>query len=372
MPHNGGGKWLTTMLFEKELRIATEAVRMASLLTKRVQSEVIAHRESSTVIKADASPVTIGDFAAQTIIINAIKANFPDDCIVGEETAEGLDDDFLNEILKVIRTTETEFCDKYNNIEEAIEYKNSQFPLQTIDDVKKIINFGDYKGGRTGRFWCLDPIDGTKGFLRGEQFAVCLALVVDGVTQVGCIGCPNMVLANYGGKDLVGHEPFGYLFRAVRGHGASYNVSTLASDDWEQIHVRNLSNTNEMIALEGVEKSHSSHDEQDEIKKRLNITKALHLDSQAKYCLLALGLADVYLRLPINLSYQEKIWDHGAGNVIVHEAGGVHTDSMQNLPLDFGNGRILITKGVIASSGPKKLHDLVVSTSNDVISARNT
>ena len=94
------------------------------------------------------------------------------------------------------------------------------------------------------------------------------------------------------------------------------------------------------------------------------------MDSKVKYCLLALGLADVYLRLPIKLSYREKIWDHAAGNTIVLEAGGYHTDSMENLPLDFGKGRTLQTKGVIASSGPKDLHDLIVKTSADVINSR--
>ncbi|SMN22905.1 similar to Saccharomyces cerevisiae YOL064C MET22 Bisphosphate-3'-nucleotidase, involved in salt tolerance and methionine biogenesis [Maudiozyma saulgeensis] len=355
-------------MFEKELKVATEAVRLASLLTKRVQSQVIAHRDSSTVIKSDMSPVTIGDFAAQTVIINAIKSNFPEDHVVGEETAEGLGDPFLEEILKVIDENETNF-QQYNSAKDAIPFKNQQFPLKSVDDVRKVINFGDYQGGRTGRFWCLDPIDGTKGFLRGEQFAVCLALIVDGVTQVGCIGCPNLTLANYGSNDLPGHEPFGYIFRAVRGHGSFYTTNTL-QEPWVPIHVRQLKNTHEMVTLEGVEKSHSSHDEQDEIKKRLGITQSLHLDSQAKYCLLALGLADVYLRLPIKLSYQEKIWDHGAGNVIVLEAGGQHTDAFNDVPLDFGNGRVLLTKGVIASSGPQKLHDLVVSTSADVMGSR--
>jgi len=37
------------------------------------------------------------------------------------------------------------------------------------------------------RFWTLDPIDGTKGFLRGDQYAVALALVVDGKVQVGVL-----------------------------------------------------------------------------------------------------------------------------------------------------------------------------------------
>ena len=63
--------------------------------------------------------------------------------------------------------------------------------------------------------WTLDPIDGTKGFLRGEQYAVCLALVIDARVELGVIGCPNLPSDKDkpdGGK--------GALFIAVRGQGA--------------------------------------------------------------------------------------------------------------------------------------------------------
>lgn len=356
------------MVLERELLVATQAVRKASLLTKRIQSEVISHRDSTTITKSDNSPVTTGDYAAQTIIINAIKSNFPNDKVVGEESSSGLSDAFVSGILDEIKANDNVYDKNYKK--DDFQFTNDQFSLKSLEDVRQIIDFGNYEGGRKGRFWCLDPIDGTKGFLRGEQFAVCLALIVDGVVQLGCIGCPNLVLSSYGAQDLKGHESFGYIFRAVRGLGAFYSPSSDA-ESWTKIHVRHLKDTKDMITLEGVEKGHSSHDEQTAIKNKLNISKSLHLDSQAKYCLLALGLADVYLRLPIKLSYQEKIWDHAAGNVIVHEAGGIHTDSMEDVPLDFGNGRTLATKGVIASSGPRELHDMVVSTSCAVIQSRN-
>lgn len=359
------------MTFERELLVATHAVRKASFLTKRVQQSIIQHRDETTITKTDNSPVTIGDYAAQTIIINTIKANFPQDSVVGEESAEGLDDSFVSSILKEIKDNDALYIDKDSNGEE-VNFTNEDFPLASIEDVKQIINFGDYQGGNKGRFWCLDPIDGTKGFLRGEQFAVCLALIVDGVVKCGVIGCPNLKLSQYdNAKDQVQNvdESFGYIFRAVRGQGATF-TDTLSVSNWKPTHVRHLQNTKDMITLEGVEKSHSSHDEQDTIKSQLNITKSIHLDSQVKYCLLAMGLADVYLRLPIKMSYQEKIWDHAAGNAIVLESGGFHTDSLENTPLDFSKGRTLLTKGVIATSGPAKLHELVVSTSNAVISAR--
>lgn len=361
------------MGFEKELLVATQAVRKASLLTKRIQSEVIAHRNSTTITKSDNSPVTIGDYAAQTIIINAIKTNFPNDKIVGEETSEGLEDAFVSEILREINENDQVFEQKFAGQQDRSLLASELYPLKTLQDVRTIIDFGDYAGGDKGRVWCLDPIDGTKGFLRGEQFAVCLALIVDGKTQVGVIGCPNLSLEQYGGRDIPGYEPFGYLFRAIRGSGASYAPAAAvlpgAENVWQKAHTRDLNTTNGMVSLEGVEKSHSAHDEQSIIKQKLGIRKSLHLDSQVKYCMLAIGLGDVYLRLPIKLDYQEKIWDHAAGNVIVEEAGGIHTDALQNVPLNFGQGRTLSTKGVIASCGPAEIHNLVVSTSNDVIKA---
>lgn len=363
------------MAFERELLVATQAVRKASLLTKRIQAQVIAHRDSTTITKSDNSPVTVGDYAAQTIIINAIKANFPHDKVVGEESSEGLEDSFVSEILREIHENDQVFEEKFASTASTSLLVSQEYPLETIEDVKTIIDFGNYEGGNKGRVWCLDPIDGTKGFLRGEQFAVCLALIIDGVTQVGIIGCPNLCLNAYGGNDLEGHEPFGYLFRAVRDCGAFYSSAATTRDEnhshWHKIHVRNLNSTQDMISLEGVEKSHSSHDEQARIKEKLHISKSLHMDSQVKYCVLALGLGDVYLRLPIKLAYQEKIWDHAAGNVIVQEAGGIHTDAIQDVPLNFGHGRTLTTKGVIASCGPAKLHDLIVATSNNVINSRN-
>lgn len=63
--------------------------------------------------------------------------------------------------------------------------------------------------------WALDPIDGTKGFLRGGQYAVCLGLLVDGKVVVGVMGCPNLPV------DVSKPEgEKGVLFVAVEGQGA--------------------------------------------------------------------------------------------------------------------------------------------------------
>jgi 3'(2'), 5'-bisphosphate nucleotidase len=54
---------------------------------------------------------------------------------------------------------------------------------------EQVCNWIDHNRVDPGRcFWTLDPIDGTKGFLRGEQYVVALALVVDGQVQIGVLG----------------------------------------------------------------------------------------------------------------------------------------------------------------------------------------
>ena len=83
------------------------------------------------------------------------------------------------------------------------------------------------------------------------------------------------------------------------------------------------------------------------------------MDSQAKYAAVARGDAQIYLRLPTRADYQEKIWDHAAGAIIVEEAGGRVTD-ITGRPLDFSLGATLsANKGIVATSG--SIHDAVIS-----------
>jgi 3'(2'), 5'-bisphosphate nucleotidase len=63
--------------------------------------------------------------------------------------------------------------------------------------------------------WTIDPIDGTKGFLRGEQYAVCVSLIVDGEPVVGVIGCPNLPHQT---NEPEGEK--GWIFSAVKEQGA--------------------------------------------------------------------------------------------------------------------------------------------------------
>lgn len=337
-------------MYEREAYIARLAVQKASYLTRAVSEQILKDKANNTITKTDKSPVTVGDFSAQAIIINAIKHNFPSDEIIGEEDSKDLQEnkDLADKIL--------------NELKKSDEVVHSELlgpKFESIDQVSKIIDQGASEGGRIGRFWALDPIDGTKGFLRGDQYAVCLALIVDGVVQLGVIGCPNLP------DSFTSPSYKGGLFTAIKNQGSYYSKLYDSSVDEDltkstRIHMKDdLKSTSEIRVCEGVEKGHSSHDDQFKIKEYLHIPhdQTLNLDSQVKYCSLSKGLADLYLRLPISASYQEKVWDHAAGNVLITESGGVVTD-MNGVQLDFGNGRTLKSSGIIA--GGKQFHSKVI------------
>ncbi|XVF04124.1 hypothetical protein REPUB_Repub05bG0055000 [Reevesia pubescens] len=68
--------------------------------------------------------------------------------------------------------------------------KGPKTPLGSAD-VLEAISRCNSTGGPTGRFWALDSVDGTLGFVRGDQYAVALALIEDGEVVLGVLGCPN-------------------------------------------------------------------------------------------------------------------------------------------------------------------------------------
>ena len=149
--------------------------------------------------------------------------------------------------------------------------------------------------------WTLDPIDGTKGFLRGEQYAVCLALLVDARVELGVIGCPNLPLDPSNPS-----SPRGCIFVAVRGQGAQQ--LTLAGGSPVPLKMPELQ-PSELSLLESVESAHAALGVNDRVAKILGVTRPpTRMDSQAKYGALARGDGGVYLRLPTGVGYREKIW----------------------------------------------------------------
>jgi 3'(2'), 5'-bisphosphate nucleotidase len=317
------------MQYAQELKIALAAVREAAEVCRSVQRAIPAAME-----KQDKSPVTIADFASQAVICRALGEAFPNDPIIGEEDSAELR---LPENKASLNRVQAELSRIGQNA--------------STDEICGWIDRGGAKSFGP-RFWTLDPIDGTKGFLRGEQYAVSLALIVEGQITVAILGCPNLPL------EAGSASAEGSIFFAVRGQGA--NVQSCFSDSpTAPVRVTSTLSWPDVRLCESVESGHSAHDRSAAIAASLGIVKQpVRLDSQAKYAVVARGEGDVYLRLPTKKDYREKIWDHAGGVLVVEEAGGKVTD-IDGKALEFTHGRELsANRGVVVTNG--RLHDDVL------------
>jgi 3'(2'), 5'-bisphosphate nucleotidase len=328
-----------SLTYDQEQAVAISAVREAARLCRRVRE--LAHPD--VVNKKDQSPVTVADFGSQAVVCRALAEEFPDNPVIAEEDSTDLrklsSAAILEEVLQQVRALDQ---DRGQELSAA--------------DVCRLIDRGA-TSRYSSRFWTIDPIDGTKGFLRNEQYAVALALVVEGQVVVGALACPNLSLA-----PASGGATQGVVFTAVRGQGAS--ALMLDPEDpldhcSRPVRVSELDDPGAARFCEPVEPGHGAREDAAAIAALVGIVvPPVRIDSQAKYGVVARGEAEIYLRMPTRADYREKIWDHAAGVLIVEEAGGLVTD-VAGRPLEFHHGRELVdNRGVIATNG--RLHSRIL------------
>ncbi|MBK1878563.1 3'(2'),5'-bisphosphate nucleotidase [Pelagicoccus mobilis] len=313
------------MPFEQELQVAKEAVRKASLLCSAAQAGLV---DSEKHDKADKSPVTVADYGAQALVLSTLAAAFPNDPAVGEEDSSDL--------------RKEENAELFSRV---VEYAQKVDGSLDAESVLAAIDRGKHAGGSQGRFWTLDPIDGTKGFLRGQQYAVALALIENGEVVLGVLGCPNLPV-----DPANANSEKGSLLFAVKGQGA-FQAPLSEIDSATKISVDQIDDPAKAVFCESVESGHTAHGRSAAITNALGTSvEPFRMDSQCKYAAVSRGQASVYLRLPTRPGYEEKIWDHAAGYIVLQEAGGRIADTFGN-PLDFSLGRTLKNnKGIVATS----------------------
>ena len=317
-----------------EVKIALKAITAASALCQKIASD-LAGKES--ILKSDRSPVTVADYGSQAIISKCIKDVFTEDTIVAEEDSKELRKPVHSRVL-----------------EQVTYYVNELIPDSSPEKICSWIDYSSHS--LSDRFWALDPIDGTKGFLRGDQYAIALALIQNGFIKLGILACPQLHVDK---NQPLGEK--GCLFLALKEKG-SVQID-IGSGEQRSLSVSKVSNPSEAIITESVESDHADHLFHQRLAKKLNISKpSLRLDSQAKYGIVARGEATIYLRVPSpsEPGYKEKIWDHAAGSIITEEAGGRVTD-ISGHPLDFLSGiKMEKNQGVVVTNGI--LHDIVLET----------
>ncbi len=298
-----------------EMRRAVEAAARA---TRFVQESA----SLAGLSKEDRSPVTVADWASQAVVSLELGTAIP---LVGEEDAGAL------------RAPASEPLRQ--RVVEAVSHALGR--RVSADETLDAIDAG--RADPCARFLTLDPVDGTKGFLRRQQYAISLALIERGTVELGVVGCPN--LPDDGG-DYDAADPCGCIAFAERGRGAWIQRAGAAPT---RIAVAAWSASTPVRSCESVESAHSKQDLSVELLAAIGAPGTpARLDSQCKYIVVARGGADIYMRLPVKADYREKIWDHAAGALVALEAGARVCD-VDGKPLDFNQGRELLrNRGVFA------------------------
>lgn len=319
-------------LAHPEVSFAIQAGELAGKLAREVQAELV----TPALTKDDKSPVTVADYSVQALLSCLLQRAFPDDPLVGEEDAAALREE---------KNLET--------LDQVVRFVSQYLAYATRETVCAWLDRGDSQPNR--RFWTLDPIDGTKGFLRRDQYAIALALIVDGQVRLGVLACPNLT-------DAIKPEPNGpgSLIVAVRGQGAWCRA--LTGGEFRELSIDPVANPKQARVLRSFESGHTNVSRMDILLSALGTeAEPVLMDSQAKYGVLASGAGHLLLRLLSEKqpNYKEMIWDQAAGSIVIEEAGGRITD-LAGLPLDFSAGRTLAkNSGILASNGA--LHDAALA-----------
>ncbi|MAO23643.1 MAG: hypothetical protein CMJ25_23090, partial [Phycisphaerae bacterium] len=218
------------------------AVAAASIVCREVQNSL---DDVRSITKDDKSPVTVADYASQAVIAMMLKQQLGEFVMVAEEASTFLRDEDNAMILSATVAAAKEVWDDANG-----------------DDLLDAIDLG---AGDTShnKFWTLDPIDGTKGFLRNQQYAIALGFIENGTPTIGVMGCPNLPIDM--SMPLDERDQHGCLYYAIQGEG----VWESRADDGkaESIRITRLDHdsSEEISVCASVEKAHSNVSDTDRI-----------------------------------------------------------------------------------------------------------
>jgi 3'(2'), 5'-bisphosphate nucleotidase len=280
---------------------------------------------AGVIEKGAAGPATVADLAAQAAITLTLRSAFgPATRIVAEESLE-----------------EAERLGGPALVAAALAAARAGGIEASESAMRDALASGADSGG-TGSFWTVDPLDGTKGYLRGGQFAVAIALVEDGRPVLGALVAPRL--------GAHGHDA-GAGVVAVAAAGGGAFQSPLMSWEPARLAARPWAPGSPVRVAGSVEKAHSASDSLEALIAAIAPVAPVRIDSQAKYLLVARGDADCYVRRSPTPDYRECIWDHAAGALVATESGATVTDALGR-PMDFAEGRRLTGGSGVLCTAP--------------------
>ncbi|CEJ95086.1 hypothetical protein VHEMI10589 [[Torrubiella] hemipterigena] len=329
--------------FAVERSVAELAVVRAVQLVKHDQG-----RNAQDIPNRNGNPVATSSFVSQALIVAAIKEMFPNDRFVCQEDSSLLRTNPAINKFVYKRTSSIK-------MEGMVPGKFMDAP-KSPEELHELLDRG--KGGteRTGRFWVVDPIDGTFSYLVGEQWAIAVCLVVDGVEVVSAVACPNLKIVNGRISETnVDVHGMGLLFSAEKGFGAGMRtldtLSAILPTRKKLNPVAASADPKHPVIVASTYSHILQLDVTEETADRLSIQYPnINIwSSHVRYIALVIGGGDFFLRVPLQQGYKPYIWDHAGSHLIFTELGGIVTD-LDGKRLDFSCGRYLAkNRGMVAA-----------------------
>jgi 3'(2'), 5'-bisphosphate nucleotidase len=322
---------------ECALRAAERAVLLAADVCRGVRARgraFVAHA------KPDTSPVTLADFASQAVITRVLLGELGDDLggyeLCAEEDAGWLGDPGQSRELELVT-----------------EAAQVALPEIRSGEVVELVSRSRQEPA-TGSYWLVDPLDGTKGYLRGGQYCVAVALVESERPVMGVLGCPALGLASPASGPAVERlDTQGSLYAAALGGGVTERRCVFGDAQARRLPRLGPASRAEPVLASSFEPSHRDEGALARIREAMGARDPLvRVDSALKYVLVARGDADAYLRLPPCSRSTDYAWDHAAGSLIASEAGA-NVTHLGGQPLEFGRGRCLGEPGGIVAARPE-------------------
>ena len=332
------------------------AVQRAAIATKKVLELRLAKDASLSIFKDDRSPVTIADFAAQALAFAALKAKFPDDGFLGEESSKQLAENatLKDWTWKIVQETAKEHSASTDGLAAP----------KDADEMLRIIDLGAPKKTKDGqvqprefeqnkRYWVMDPVDGTSRFKKGGQYAIALALMKDGEELLGVLACPNLkydesILPDAPVKRMikdweVDQDGMGLMLSAVRGQGATVRQMSRKSLGKEVV-LRRKSNTTDLSNLHFVDSRESPKTDWEKVQQLAHATSSPYpgsniYSSHMRYADMILGKSNwAMVRFPKEPNQQHALLIHDhVGSLLICRESGLETTTLYGDSIDFTN-----------------------------------
>lgn len=350
--------------YYREVEAAVDVVERACRLCVDVKKSLFSS-DGRILEKNDQTPVTIADFGVQALVSLEMNRLFPSIPLVAEEDSAFLrSNNLVGSVVDVVKDKAT--------LEDEV----------TEDNILKAIDRGGKDASvfapKPATYWILDPIDGTRGFVKGSEalYVVGLALVVEGQIVLGVMGCPNWHEDCYdnsiigvpensssrSGIIMVSHVGCGTWKKRLS------DILTIESPHtWTRCFVDSCqmvqgarftipeSQKWKSLPLSGL---FDAKTDPENIGEGNILLLSACCGSLCKYLMVASGRASVYIQGKKATSII-KVWDHAVGIICVYEAGGKVTD-WEGSSLDFAadqterrlifpSGGVLVTNGSLHS-----------------------